>query len=319
MVSENEGAKIASSRSTSYLLGIVLTLLSSILWGSAYPIIQLALHYYDAFAISVYRAVGGAIVLAFYFLVSNRSLPMLARPRDVPILFLASILGASGFWTLLSLSVLYLEADTSSFLEALYPLIAVVLASVFFNEKMNKYSSVGVALGIFGTFVIVTLGENAHFSGASPLLGSLLAVISACSWSGYMAIMRHLVGSNTTTGTRARPEYITFNTFLFAIPLTVLMMLLTSPASSFISSSPEANLYVFYLGIVGSGIAFLIFSKGLKLIGMRGAAINQMLFPSVAVIASYVIIGETVNPIEIIGMCIIVAGILLAQVFAKRS
>ncbi|MDA4112294.1 MAG: DMT family transporter, partial [Thaumarchaeota archaeon] len=293
------------------------TLSSAILFGSAYPIIQLSLRFYDAFTISLYRAILAAMVLLLYILVTKKKIQL--RRRDVPYLVLASVLGASGFWTLLNESVLYLEPDTASFLTSLYSLIAVVLAALVLHEKMNVTSAVGVALGVFGTIVIVALGEKANFAGSSPVLGSIIAIVSAFSWSGYMITSRYLVGRKSTSGEGTSPEYVTFYTFLFAIPFTVIAMLLTSSGRYFLNSSPNGISYMLYLGIAVSGIAFLIFNKGMQLIGITGAAINQLLFPAISVILSFFIFGETINLYDLAGMSMIVIGILSAQVFSRRQ
>src|SRR5579872_1217219 len=121
---ESKSEPKSAGRPKGFFLGLALTITSAALWGSAYPVIQLALQYYDSFTITVYRALFGALVLTLYVVLTQKSV----RPKrqDLKYLVLVSILGASGFWTLLSLSVKYLQADISSFLAALYPLIAVV-------------------------------------------------------------------------------------------------------------------------------------------------------------------------------------------------
>ncbi|MFI5421641.1 MAG: DMT family transporter, partial [Nitrososphaerales archaeon] len=151
-MSHDKIESISRNRPKGFFLGMGLTLSSAVIWGSAYPVIQLALKDYDSFTITVFRALLGAIVLSIYVLFSKSNV----RPKqeDLPYLALASVLGASGFWTLLNFSVNYLESDTASFLAALYPVIAIVLASIAFHEILRAASITGVLLGIFGTFVI---------------------------------------------------------------------------------------------------------------------------------------------------------------------
>ena len=315
MSASDSSQKTIARRPKGYALGIILTLSSSILWGSAYPIIQLSLRYYDSFTISVYRALLATMVLLLYVVLTKKEI----RPRreDLPYLLLASVIGASGFWTLLNSAVLYLESDTTSFLTALYPLIAIVLATIVLHEKMKVFSAIGVLMGIAGTFVIVALGEKASFAGSSPYLGSLIALVSAFSWAGYIVTTRYLVGRTRKSGTQAGPEYVTFNTILFAVPVTILLMLITSGGRDFANSSPAGISYMLYLGVAASGIAFLVFNKGMKIIGVIGASINQLLFPAVSVILSFAILGETVNGFDIVGMAMIVAGIVSAQILSR--
>jgi len=315
MSASDSSQETISRRPKGYFLGIILTLSSAVLWGSAYPVIQVSLRYYDAFTISVYRAILGTAVLALYVVLTKKEI----RPKreDLPYLLSASVLGASGFWTLLNSAVLYLESDTTTFLIALYPLITIVFATIFLHEKMRKLSALGVVMGIVGTFVIVALGERASFAGSSPFLGSLFAIVSVFSWAGCIVLTRYLVGRKRKSGTPASPEYVTFNMLLFATPVTILVMLIASGGKDFTNSSPTAVSYILYLGIACSGIAFLFFNKGMKIIGIAGAAINQLLFPAVSIVLSYLILGETVNAYEIAGMALIIAGIAIAQILTR--
>jgi drug/metabolite transporter (DMT)-like permease len=313
ILSHDKIESVKRNRPKGLFLGMGLTLSSAVIWGSAYPVIQLALKDYDSFTITVFRALLGAIVLSIYVLFSKSNV----RPKqeDLPYLALASVLGATGFWTGLNFAVNYLESDTASFLAALYPLIAIVLASIAFHEKLKAASITGVLIGIFGTFVIVAFGEKANFTGSSPVLGTIIALSSAFSWAGYMVISRYLAGRKTSSGDGRSAEYVTFNTFLFAVPVAIILMLITSSGQYFFQSSASGIFYVGYLGIVASGIAFLLFNKGMKLIGITRAAINQLLFPAVTVFLTFFIFGAIVNWYELAGMVMIVCGILLAQLY----
>lgn len=295
---------------------MIFTLISAVLWGSTYPVIKIALNYYNAFDISLYRALFATLSLSIYMAAANKE--MLPRKEDLPLLLLGAIFGAAGFWTLLNAAVLYLAADAASFLIALYPLFAVILAAVFLHEKMSAFAGVGVVLGIIGTFLIVASGEGAGLTGSQPIFGAILAVTAALSWSGYMITTRILVGRKSRSGQLVRPEYATFNHFLLAIPITMVFSIISGSGASFLIFSPTGLAYMAYLGILTSGAAFLIFNIGIKLIGVTAAAVNQLVFPAVAVIVSYFTLGETVNIPELAGMGLIIAGIAIAQILSRR-
>ena len=291
------------------------TLLSAIFWGGTYPVIGLALQYYDAFDISLYRALLATLTLVVFFLLTGRAGHMRPSREQLPLLVLGSIFGASGFWTLLNVAVLFLEADASSFLVALYPLIAIVLATIVLHERMTLFRAVGVVAGIIGTFIIVILGEGAGFVGSQPLLGSIVAISAAFFWAGYMMTTKMLIERGRAKG--ITPEYITFYNFLFAIPVTLALVLVSGSWPTFISLQPSGLGLVLFLGVVASGAAFLIFNEGIRLIGVSRAAVNQLVFPAVAVSLSYVLLGETINLAEAAGMVLIVTGIVVAQWLSK--
>ena len=305
-----------TSLKSNHSIGMLFTLVSAVLWGSTYPVIKMALNYYNAFDISLYRSLFATLTLTVYMAAAKKE--MLPKREDLPLLLLGAILGAAGFWTLLNAAVLYLAADASSFLVALYPLFAVILATVVLHEKMSLFAGVGIVLGLFGTFLIVEFGEGASFTGSQPILGGVIAILAALSWAGYMITTRILVGRKRNSGQMVRPEYSTFNNFLLAIPLSLVLAVISGSGSNFLAISPTGLAYMAYLGILTSGVAFLIFNVGIKLIGVTAAAVNQLVFPIVAVIISYFALGEIVNIPELAGMGLIVAGIAIAQIFSRR-
>jgi len=299
-------------------LGIGLTTLASILWGSTYPVIQIGLRYYNAYQISLFRALFATAALFPFFVYSRRGREQLRLPRGrkaAGLLVASSIFGAAGFWILLNLSVLFLEADTASFLVALYPLMAIILASIFLGDRITPARAAGVAFGIFGTYVILALGERAQLAGPAPLLGSMIALGAAFSWACYMVTTKVLIGmKDGKTGLPYTPEYATLGTFLVSLLLTFVVVLFTGfprgPTDDFIGVAS-----VIYLGVVTSAFAFLIFNVGMKIIGVSRAAVNQMLFPAVTIVLSYLLLGETVNAIELAGIGMIVLGVVIAQRF----
>lgn len=305
------------------MVGVALTTFASILWGSTYPAIQIALRYYDAYQISLYRALFGTLALLLYLISSRENrgrLFSLPSGTGTQVLFVAaSLFGATGFWTLLNLSVLYLEADTASFLVALYPLISIVLASAFLKDRMTPARAVGVAIGLAGTYVIVSLGERAQVTGSSPLEGSVLALGAALAWACYMITSKVLIDRrDQKTGIPYAPEYVTFTTFAISVLPTLVIVLLTGLPQD-LTGSGVGLVDVVYLGVVTSAFAFLIFNVGMKTIGVSRAAVSQLIFPAVAVILSFFLLGQTVNLTEVAGIVMIVIGVIVAQLVGKGA
>ncbi|MGI0084086.1 MAG: DMT family transporter [Nitrososphaerales archaeon] len=316
---QNLGNQRASRERKGYILGMVLTLGSAALWGSTYAVIKIDLLYYTAYDISMFRAVFGSASLLVYLAVARKRLWVLPRdPKILVLLVCASFLGATGFWTLLNLGVLFVDPDTASFLVALYPLISIVFAAAFLEEKLTFAKAGGVMLGILGTFIIVAFGEETRFAGADPVIGEIFSLLAAFSWAGYMVVTKVLMGrKDKKTGLLLDAEYVTFTTFLIAIIPTMLITASTGTLSDLLKTPITGLVLNLYLGGFTSALAFVIFNIGMRLIGVSRAAVNQLLFPGVAILISYVLLGEIVNLIEAAGIALIVLGILMAQLLSK--
>ncbi len=302
-----------------YLLGMMLTLGSAVFWGSTYAVIKIDLQYYGAYEISALRAMFASAALLAYLIVAKKRFWFLPHDtKNLALLVCASFLGATGFWTFLNLGVLFLDPDTSSFLVALYPLIAIVFASAFLKEKLSPARAGGVLLGIVGTFVIVIFGQRATLAGVNPALGEIFSALAAFSWAGYMIVTKVLMGrKDNKTGVVLDAEYVTFTTFLLAIIPTLIITASTSGLPDLLRTPILGLVLTLYLGVFTSALAFVIFNIGMRLVGVGTAAVNQLLFPVVAIIISYFLLGEIVNLPEVAGIALILIGILIAQLRSK--
>jgi drug/metabolite transporter (DMT)-like permease len=176
-----------------------------------------------------------------------------------------------------------------------------------------------VVIGLAGTYVIVSFGENAQVAGSSPLVGTFLALGAAFAWACYMITTKVLVDrKDSKTGIRYSPEYVTFTTFAVSVIPTLAIVLFTGFPRDWIGGGLGV-IDLAYLGVVTSAVAFLIFNIGMKIIGVSRAAVNQLVFPAVAVILSYFLLGQTVNLTEIVGIAMIVVGVLVAQLVGEGS
>jgi drug/metabolite transporter (DMT)-like permease len=295
-----------------YAMGTSFTLASAVLWGSTYPVVKLVLASYSPLEISLFRSILASLTLTLFFGLRGELQQMLPKRNDLGLLLLASLLGATGFWTLQAISVNLVNADATTFLTALYPLIAIVFAALLLGERAGARQIAGVVLGIVGTYIIVIYGKNFIVSGKFPVGGFIVALGAAFSWAGYMIVTRYLTSRKAGN---IDPRYVTLNTFLFAIPFTLVMDLFVSRgAGSSFQPGLEPTLLLVYLGVLTSAVAFLIFNLGMKILGVGGAAINQLLFPVVGVVSAYFLLGQTLDLSEIVGMMLIGIGILLAQV-----
>ena len=316
---KEEQERAAKGQSRAFWTGMTLTLLSAVLWGSTYTVIEVGLKYFNAYQISFFRAVfATATMVAIYSFdrkkIKSELLVMPRDPKNWGLLILASFSGSAGFWTLLNLSVKYLRADTASFVTSLYPLIAVVLASVLLREKMTIGRGVGVLMGIAGAYLIVSFGENATIAGAQPLIGIMIALATAICFASYIIVSKVLIGRrDKKSGIIFSPSYVTLATFAIAIIPTLILAVTTASPVALLNASPKAIFVILYLGIVSSAIAFFLFNLGLKIVGATRAAINQLLFPVVSIVLSYLALGETINLADGVGIIMILGGIVVAQ------
>jgi drug/metabolite transporter (DMT)-like permease len=66
------------------------------------------------------------------------------------------------------------------------------------------------------------------------------------------------------------------------------------------------------LGIVGTAIAFVVYYRLIGEVGAGKAALVTYLAPGVAIVYGALILGETVRPLAVVGLAMILVGVAMA-------
>ncbi len=135
----------------SHLLGIAIILV--LIWGSAYTIVDVGVRYMTPIWLVAYRLIIGAVLVTAYVLVSGEKLPKLSDRRW---LWYFS-LGMSGSvipFFLLTTGQVHVDSGLTSIIVGAMPLMTIVLAHFFTQEKLNWQKSLGFIIGFCGIIVL---------------------------------------------------------------------------------------------------------------------------------------------------------------------
>lgn len=283
-------------------LGFLLIIVSALCFG-AMPI----------FARFAYRAGTDPITVLFLrFTIAGgvMLLLMLVRRTAFPrgrALFYLALMGALGYvgesltyFTALSMA----SAGLIALLLYLYPAIVTLLAVLFLKERLTfaKVGSLLLAL----TGIVLTL----QLKGGGSTPGILLGVLAAVIYAVYI-----LVGSRVVVGTGA----IASSTIVMASTALVYAGIVSVHGATFPKTS-SGWVAVLAIALVSTVLAFVTFFAGLKRIGPTNASTFSTLEPVVTVVFAALLLGEDLNPIQMLGGALmLVAVILLARSEAKKS
>jgi drug/metabolite transporter (DMT)-like permease len=81
--------------------------------------------------------------------------------------------------------------------------------------------------------------------------------------------------------------------------------------------TPLVAINVLYLGVFCSAIGYLFYVASLKTLGAGVSSVFINLIPVVSVIASFLILGERLSPIQLAGGIVAVGGVYLASLAGK--
>jgi drug/metabolite transporter (DMT)-like permease len=313
-----------TTRSTDDAQTWALFLLLAVVWGSSFLFIKIALDEGLApLTIVSYRALFGSVLLG---------LVLLARGGRLPLQW--EIWKHMGFLALTNLVVpmaliawgqQYIPSGMASILNAMVPLFTVLMAALLLHdESLKPTRAAGLAIGFVGVVLLASpsLGgiqtdENALFAVAGMAAVALAAVFYAMA-AVYarrrvtgQAVIREPDGSFRAP----RPAEIAFgSTFAALLMLVPLVLLFERTDGAYpVPSSGAAWFSVVWLGLLGTGFAYLLFFRLIERWGATRTTLVTYVIPVVAISLGFILLGERLRPIELLGAGLIIGGVVLVN------
>lgn len=179
----------------------------------------------------------------------------------------------------------------------------VLIAFLFFGERIGVWRSIAVAIGFTGVVVLAsdrTAGSNVAWAAAAGTTASLLYGI------GINLARRHLTGlppaalASATLGCAA----------LLTLPFAIAQWPRTSmPLESWASAAA--------LGVLCTGLAFVAYYRLIARIGASRTSTVTYLIPLFGVVWAWLILGEAVTWNMAIAGVMILGSVAIAQLAAK--
>jgi drug/metabolite transporter (DMT)-like permease len=273
---------------------IVATIL---LWASSFPAIRVSLTVYTPAEVACLRYLLASIALIGYALIKQMPLP---RMRDLPLIGICGFIGFALYNLALNTGEVTVPAGVASFIISSEIGVIALLARLFFRERLSQAGWIGVALCIVGVGVI-SLSGGGKFQLST---GVLLVFIATLAISLYSVLQKPLLQRYTA---------IQFTTY--AIWAGTLFLFFFAPRAVFsIIHAPAApTLAVMYLGLFPGVVAYMAWSYVLSKIPAARAGSYLALIPVVALLISWLWLGEVPAPVSLIGGAIVFCGVMLVN------
>lgn len=287
--------------SRGYLEFALLGLLA-LLWGSSYALISIGLTSFPPVTLMALRVVFAAVFLLAIIRIRRLSLPRDARMWRL--LFLQSILNSSGAWTLLAWGQQYVESAVASVLNSTSPVFVFLITAVLSLPRAPVlHRLAGALLGVLGIILIVGPGSLSGLGGQFLPQGAIVAG----------AVLYAMAAVNGRYFSELSPFVTAAGTLICAVIVLV-------PASLIIdrpwllAPAPEAWAAVIVLGIVCTGIAFLIYFRLIKTLGPMGVASQAYLRSGIGVLLGVVFLSETMTLATALGIIVAIVGVILINI-----
>ena len=277
--------------------------LLALIWGASFLFIKLGVRDMSPATLVFSRALLGALTLGLIFAARRQTpFPAGTRARLLPFLVLA-ILGSLVPWVAIAFGEQSISSALASILNATTPLWTAVFAYwVTPAERPSGLNYLGVAIGFMGTAILIApdlIGQPLRAS----TIGTLAVLAAACSYAvSALFARRRLRGVS--------PLQVGFWQLILTAPLAFAVALPTIGATHLSVPSIAAMLF---LGVGGSGIAFLLYYFMMNTLGPTRATTVTFLVPVTAVFWGATLLREAITVPILAGMGVILLGLYLTS------
>jgi drug/metabolite transporter (DMT)-like permease len=272
-------------------------ILVSVLWGLSFLSIKVALVEIPPMTMAVARFVIACAVLPVIARLTGESLRVAAA--DLPALAVGGFTGVSLYFYGENHGVALLSASESSLIISFVPVLSVLAERVFQGVRLGTRVYLGAALSTAGVILIAARSAGTTTSRT----GYLYMTVAILAWVVYGQVTRK-------AGKRHGLIAVSFWQCLFGL-IGCVPFALTETAA-WRMPGLAAVLNVGYLGVFCSAAGYWLYIATLNALGSGKASIYLNLIPVVAVAAAYLILGERLGPLQLLGGAVVVAGVFLA-------
>jgi drug/metabolite transporter (DMT)-like permease len=281
------------------LLAVAITVVS---WASAFPAIRAGLQAYSPEHVALLRYLFASAALAVVAVITRLPLPQL---RDVPGIMLTGFLGVTVYNLLLNSGETGVPAAVASFIVASAPIYMALFATLLFKERLRQWGWIGILISFSGV-ALISVGTGAAGGQISPQV--ILVVLAPIAQSYYSIAQKPYL-----------KRYSTFQFTAYALWSAAFFLLAFLPGLfDEIKAAPiSATLAVAYLGLFPGALAYGTWAYAMARIPASRAGSFLYMIPLVAMIISWLWLGELPTLLSLVGGLVVLTGVIVVNTRGK--
>jgi len=287
---------------------MLLTLVA--MWGSSFFFIEIAIVSMTPLALVAFRVVLGALLLFGAMLMLGLKTPRDARTWGY--FLVLSLIGYCLPFFLITWGQQSVDSGLAGILVGFMPLATLLLAHRYVaGEHITAAKTAGFLLGLAGLATLLGPEALRQWRGTgTELLGQLACVGGALCYAGNSIVTKRMPATHALVAAA-------WTTTIAAVIMLVVVFALENPLAS--TPEPRAIATAIWLGVGPTAIATLVYFRLIARAGPTFMSIVNYLSPVVAVAAGAVLLGESVRPIALLALIMILTGIALATRWDARK
>ena len=273
-----------------------------VIWSASFLWIKIALDEIGPNTLVAWRVLFGLLFAGGAVIFQRKAWPR-SWSEWLPFIILGVTSIAVPFF-LITWGELAIDSAVASILNATVPLFTIVIAHLFLqDDKMTVQRVIGLFVGFIG--VVVLLSEDLTAGVHSSVLGQAAVILASIFYAASSVYARRKTGSAPGLVRGAAP----------LVSATVLMWMVAPVFESpfKIPQLPLTWIAVLWLGILGSGLALIIWYYLLHEIGPTRTGMVSYIFPLGGVILGVIFLDEHLSWQLAVGALLIISSIIVVN------
>ncbi|HFV7780269.1 DMT family transporter [Staphylococcus aureus] len=275
-------------------------LFTIILWGSAFPMIKIALNDFSAESLSAFRLILATIILLPFVIIKKLPTPEL---RDIPVIFILGFCGFVIYHTALNFGETLISAGISGILVSTTPIFSSALAYIFLKEHFSKWNWLSSLVAFIG-ISIISISKDDYTT--INVLGVLIILLASFSESLYFTFQKKYI---------EKYGFIAFTLYTIMASSPFMLIFIPEIINDIHGATFTSIVSVLYLAIFPTIIPYVLLAYIVKSVGVSDATMSLYLTPIVSLLLSYLFLDELPTTLAIIGGIITLLSVSLSNFF----
>ena len=267
-------------------------------WGFDYVPAKWGLEILSPIGLLFLKYIIGIVVIALVMLFKHKRL--MFRAKDLPVFFACALFGEVLYFSAEYEAMDYLPVSVITIILGFVPIISIILERIIYKRKANKTIIISIIFCVIGVIMVIGADFSALMQGRA--IGYLIAIGAVFSWNIY----------NFITASLGR-----YDVFSLSFTQIACSLIIVAPFS--IQHLPEPSefstmviLGIIWIGIINSGVGFMIYAYGLLKLGPTTAALYSDFLPVTTTFFGAIFLKESITILQVIGGIVVIAAAFVA-------
>lgn len=277
----------------------------ALIWGSSFLFIKVGVRELHPLHLTLGRVAAGAGAVLLVLALTRTRLPR--EPRVWAHLTVVGVIGLVIPFTLFGYGGQRIPSMLAGIWNATTPLFVLPIATlVLRTERMTARRVAGILVGFVGVLVVLGVWQGI---GGATLTGQLLCLGAAMCYGIAVPYQRRFLSDPGLSGLAVPAGQL----LAASVVLLVIAPLVAGAPPMPTQLSADVIGSVTALGVLGTGLAYVLHFRVIRLAGASVSASVTYLVPIVATVVGVLVLGERLRWHQPVGAAVVLAGVAVSQ------